>query len=250
MKDLVTALLVFSVIALAGVASYQFGTKTATRQLSEVEKDLIIKDVYLLSLGREEKQLTVFQQRIDALQQAIKEKEEEVIEVQAHHEPQLNCLACHDLEQTRSFHSVQRIFAIQEKKNLRIRICVNCHGPPGNSSSPIPNASQPYPSDDSHPHVVHHLKLDAGDMTCGTCHVYNGEYRYPKPKNGQLLVCELCHANGNFITIHIDGKILEDAVMDQKWMKESKKHACTICHMGGVVDIHKRATGKLGQVVS
>ncbi len=159
----------------------------------------------------------------------------------------VNCLLCHDLEQLKTFHFPERIMKIEAAKGMRQRICINCHGPTAEGTG-TPDPEDPYPGDNSHPHRIHQSKLDSGEITCKTCHEYEGEIRFPKPKDGQLLVCELCHANGNFITIHIDGKILEDAAVDPQWIVEGDRHRCQECHWGDVVGIHKRATAQLGKV--
>ncbi|MEE8168377.1 MAG: hypothetical protein V3T58_05850, partial [Candidatus Hydrothermarchaeales archaeon] len=86
------------------------------------------------------------------------------------------------------------------------------------------------------PHSVHQGKIDAGAMKCDTCHVVGGEFIMPAADvgKGQVLVCQNCkfHLDGNYILVHIE--------------LAGKK--CTVCHTGDVVDIHKRATSKLGQL--
>lgn len=233
-----TVILIVCMIVLVGGVSYLVGASKYDRRLREMDRDIIGRDIYLKDLEEEASRLAVLQ----AGRKPVEGKK--MIQTPS---AMLNCLMCHDLEQTRSFHFVERIMDIQDAKGLRRRICTNCHGPPEDPSTAIPDPSKPYPSDDSHPHRVHQAKLDANAITCGACHEYKGEFRYPKPKEGQLLVCELCHANGNFITLHIDGQILKDGEVDPVWIKEGDKHKCQECHWGDVVDIHKRATADLGQ---
>ncbi len=135
---------------------------------------------------------------------------------------------------------------MQDQKKLRRRICTNCHGPPLDPEKPVPDKDAPYPGDDSHPHRIHQRKMDLKAILCDTCHVYQGDFRYPKPQADQLLVCELCHGS-NFIIIHVDGKIFaDDAPMDEKWIRDGVKHYCAVCHMGDIMGLHKEATGKLG----
>ncbi len=156
------------------------------------------------------------------------------------------CFECHDESQTKGFHDVDRILKLQDNKDLRRRICTNCHGPPANPSESVPDRDEPYPGDNSHPHRIHQWKLDMKVIYCDTCHVYQGDFRYPKPQSGQLVVCEVCHGS-NLITVHVDGKIFDDdALIDAKWKKDGENHYCTECHMGDIMGIHKKATASLG----
>lgn len=154
------------------------------------------------------------------------------------------CLSCHDREQTKSFHIPAKIMKIDERKNLRRRICVDCHGPRGNSATEqMSDYNLIYPQEDgsfrlhnSIPHTIHKKKLETGAIKCETCHVIReGEVTIPLPdiSKGQILVCEKCHLpseNGNYIAIHVE--------------KGSK--FCTTCHVGDLVAIHREATSKLG----
>ncbi len=217
--------------------SFQMNAGRVDGALRKHDLDIAIKQFTIIDMDRE-----ISRFRAISLQLGGLSGEKKVVDSPSE---RLNCLMCHDLEQVRGFHYPERIMQIEEAKGQRRRICINCHGPPEDSIS-IPDPSKPYPSDDSHPHRVHQTKLDTNEITCETCHEYQGKYRFPKPQEGQLLVCELCHADGNFITIHIDGKILEDAQVDPIWIKEGGKHKCQECHWGDVVDIHQRATTNLG----
>lgn len=138
------------------------------------------------------------------------------------------CTSCHDKAHLTDFHYPTKIKLIDESRNRTARICTKCHG--------------------QVPHDIHRRLLEDKKITCQACHIRDGEFRVPKPKRGQLLVCELCHADGSYIRIHIDGKKMEGGDVDPQWIKEGEKHPCTICHMGSVVQIHKEKTESLGRI--
>lgn len=138
------------------------------------------------------------------------------------------CLKCHDKEQLSAFHYPERIKALEEAKGRRIRICTTCHGEPV-----MP---------------VHFKAIQAGRARCEACHIRDGgPFTVPEKKEGDLLICQLCHARGNYITIHVDGNILEDAEIDAKWIRRRPGLECTVCHneemYGGrnVLDLHEEA---------
>lgn len=154
------------------------------------------------------------------------------------------CLSCHDKAQTKGFHIPAKIMKVDENKGLRRRICVDCHGTRGASATEqmsdtdkirLQNDSS-YRLDSNIPHAIHRKKVELGAMNCETCHGgKEGEIVIPLPDTsaGQILVCEKCHVpkdNGNYIAIHV----------------EYGSKTCNTCHTGNLVDIHKKATSKLG----
>lgn len=132
----------------------------------------------------------------------------------------LVCEACHGVEQTKGFHTVNTVKLLDEAEGKTPRLCTICHG--------------------SSPHNVHQRKLSDGEMLCGDCHLSpEGDYVVPQALEGMLLVCEKCHPfggqpedAGNYISIHIT---------------EGNKE-CNICHMGDPIKVHKKATENLGIV--
>jgi hypothetical protein len=121
------------------------------------------------------------------------------------------CLNCHDKAQTASFHYPEKIKAFEESQGRPVRICTNCHGEPV-----MP---------------VHFKAIQTEMVKCETCHIRSGGgFEVPQKKDEDLLICQLCHARGNYITIHIDGEILRDAEIDSKWIRNREGLDCTTCH--------------------
>ncbi len=162
------------------------------------------------------------------------------------------CFECHEPEQTIGFHYPDRVMAIEEGKDMRRRICVDCHGPGGNDpdrqmTDPrdirwVEDGSYFWVEPDSI-HAIHGKKIEIGALECQTCHQIKdndptqlGEFPVlPQPNPGQVLVCQICHLpsdQGNYITIHIT----------------SGQQVCATCHTGDLKEIHKRATTELGQI--
>jgi hypothetical protein len=162
------------------------------------------------------------------------------------------CLECHDSEQTMGFHYPETIMKIEEKKGLRRRICMDCHGPEGADPDSQMTESRfiEWIEEESYyrvkseaVHGIHERKLKGEVLMCETCHLIKpgdptqlGIYLdIPKPNPGQILVCQLCHSPsdpGNYIAVHI----------------VYGHQDCNTCHTGDLLGIHKRATAKLGQV--
>ncbi len=154
------------------------------------------------------------------------------------------CFGCHDPDQTKSFHTPKKIVEIAESKGLRRRICVDCHGPDGNSAAEqMSSISMIKLQEDGTfrlgniiPHSIHTEKMDLGAMACETCHLSSeGDLEIPVADagQGQVLVCEKCHIpvnKGNYIAIHV----------------EYGSKSCLTCHTGDVIGIHKEATSMLG----
>jgi len=126
------------------------------------------------------------------------------------------CLRCHG--DVKEFHTPEAIYLIDLGRGRSPRLCTVCHG--------------------QKVHEIHRSLLDEKRIICNTCHNYRGKFIKPKAREGQLLVCELCHAKGNYITIHIEGRILEDAEVDEQWITERSGHECDTCHVGAYETIH------------
>jgi hypothetical protein len=126
------------------------------------------------------------------------------------------CIICHG--DIRSFHTASIIYLIDKEKGLNPRLCIVCHGPKI--------------------HSIHWDLLQSDYIICDTCHDIGGKFIKPQAEEGQLLVCEVCHSRGNYIKIHIEGKILEGAPIDEKWIREGTRHQCDTCHVGDFSVLH------------
>lgn len=133
------------------------------------------------------------------------------------------CISCHG--EVKSFHYPAKTSAIDNAKGVKPRICISCHG--------------------QKVHDAHKKKLDTSSILCNTCHVKDEEIYKPEAEKGMLLVCELCHAKGNYIEIHIEGSVLKDAPLDEKWIKSYKlNNDCGVCHFGEYSFIHGNVLGR------
>lgn len=113
---------------------------------------------------------------------------------------EINCADCHG--DVSVFHEIAMLQKLDEQKGITPpRICTNCHG--------------------KKIHKIHERKIQAlGVSMCKTCHMTEeGEFRVPEKRPGDILVCQVCHFDGNYIKIH--------------------KAKCERCHYGKVLDIHK-----------
>lgn len=126
------------------------------------------------------------------------------------------CLKCHG--DVRRFHLVPIVSLIDERNGVTARICIVCHG--------------------QKVHDIHWELLEVDYIVCKTCHDRGGEFVKPQAKEGMLLVCELCHSGGNYIKIHIEGRILEGAPINAEWKRAGTKHECDTCHIGEYGTIH------------
>ncbi len=121
------------------------------------------------------------------------------------------CFDCHDKGHVESFHYPEMIKQIEEKKGRPVRICTNCHG------SPVM--------------PVHFEAIQEKRVQCDACHLRGeGGFTIPEKREEDLLICQLCHARGNYITIHVEGEILQNAEIDSKWITTREGNQCTICH--------------------
>jgi hypothetical protein len=215
---------------------------------------------YRLAVSKSESKIT-------QLESVLKEKEIEISKLTPQAEEpdpvsgggNINCLLCHDLSQTKSFHLPQTIMKIDEKKGKRRRVCIDCHGPNaydeqenylGWSSdrqmTPIEmisfdekagvNGIFEFPN--SVPHTIHkRLMYTLKVITCDDCHLSGGEIVQPTvdAEKGQVLVCQNCKYHpeeGNYIKIHL----------------EDGGKGCATCHTGNMMEIHKEKTFSLGVV--
>jgi nitrate reductase cytochrome c-type subunit len=205
-------------------------------------------------------ELTEKQTKISLLEQSIQEAR---AELEASEQPPIsdesigatdedvNCLLCHELGQTKSFHVPQTIMQINERDGKRRRVCVDCHGelgPPWSADKQLTPLSEinfnsevgrngVFELKSKIAHAIHKTKLDSGAVTCQECHGDDIEMIIPQPDTGKghVLVCQNCKfhpENGNYITIHLE--------------LAGKK--CTVCHTGGIIRVHQDKTKKLGQV--
>ncbi len=78
---------------------------------------------------------------------------------------------------------------------------------------------------------VHFKAIQRKVVNCETCHLIGGGgFSVPVKKEGDMLICELCHARGNYISIHIYGEILKEAEIDEKWIRQRGGGECIQCH--------------------
>ncbi|MEE9594669.1 MAG: hypothetical protein V3V92_04650 [Candidatus Hydrothermarchaeales archaeon] len=166
-------------------------------------------------------------------------------------EQELVCELCHDVEVTKSFHAPEKIIKIEAREGLRRRLCPDCHGlegadPDRQMTDPgeirfDPNVSVNglFRLSIDVPHYVHKEKLVSGELECGVCHFKDySAFKVMIPEvdvsDGQILFCQNCKLHperGNYIAIHV----------------EVAGRACTICHTGDLLEIHRRATMELGK---
>ncbi|MFQ5800477.1 MAG: hypothetical protein ACE5HH_01995 [Candidatus Hydrothermarchaeales archaeon] len=202
--------------------------------------------------------LEVKEMKISQLEKSIQEAKAAVTPapkpsgiVEAATGDEVNCLACHELAQTKAFHVPQTIMKIDERAGKRRRTCVDCHGPNGppwsadEQQTPLsmipfnesigPNGLIEISSEV--PHGIHKKKLDSEIVECQSCHGTGTKMVIPVADTGKghVLVCQNCKFHpeeGNYITIHVE--------------LAGKK--CSACHTGGVIEIHQEKTKELGQV--
>jgi hypothetical protein len=171
----------------------------------------------------------------------------------------LNCLLCHDLLLTKSFHLPQTILKIDEKQGKRRRVCIDCHGPNAydedgkylgwsadRQMTPVSMISfdektgvngvfefSGSVSHSIHKRLLYSLKV----ITCDDCHLFGDEIERPVVDvgKGQVLVCQNCKYHpeeGNYIKIHV----------------EEGGNGCQTCHTGRVIEVHKEKTFNLGRI--
>ncbi len=145
------------------------------------------------------------------------------------------CYSCHSEQVAREFHFPEAIKEIDEKRGKPVRICTTCHGEPV-----MP---------------VHFRAVQEKKAVCEACHIQgNSGFIVPEKREDDLLICQLCHARGSYIRIHIDGAILEDAEIDSKWIKKRDGNQCTVCHNedmyqgSDILAVHSSATASAGQI--
>ncbi|MEE9594806.1 MAG: hypothetical protein V3V92_05340 [Candidatus Hydrothermarchaeales archaeon] len=139
-----------------------------------------------------------YDERLNILTKVVSEKETEVLQMQ---DLRFWCTDCHQIVE--QFHNPKDISILAVAKERKARVCVHCHG--------------------FSIHTIHRNKLDTGQLQCERCHFVEGKVIRPKPRPGDLLVCQQCHWEGNYIDIHIN----------------HGKATCLNCHVGGVTNVHK-----------
>jgi nitrate/TMAO reductase-like tetraheme cytochrome c subunit len=226
----------FIALILVSIFSYQFAASKHASKISELENTLTQRELEFTKLTSEAKAPS-----------------------QVSGGGQINCLFCHDLSKTKSFHLAQTIMKIGEKRGKRRRICIDCHGPkaydeqdnyigwsPDDQMTPSTLISFDDEAGDNGvfiipytvPHIIHQRYLrQLKVMTCEDCHLYGKEIKRPKADvdKGHVLVCQNCKyhpEDGNFIKIHV----------------EDGGNGCPTCHTGGAIEVHKDKTFQLGTV--
>ena len=146
-----------------------------------------------------------------------------------------SCLKCHEKEHLYDFHYPEKILKIARKKGIAPRLCNDCHG----SSLAM---------------VVHLQAIKEKRISCEACHIINNsDFVVVKKPENKILICEVCHASGNYIKIHIDGAILENAPIDKKWIKNRSGKTCLLCHNKAaygitVKELHEKLAKKAGKI--
>jgi hypothetical protein len=115
----------------------------------------------------------------------------------------ISCPDCHG--RVEGFHNVRDITKLDSLRNRTPKVCTTCHG--------------------VSIHRIHEARLDKGLLDCTDCHSFSeaGGVTIPSVRPGDLLVCEQCHFDGNYIEIHV--------------VKGSG--SCGSCHVGSVGRIHQ-----------
>jgi len=150
-----------------------------------------------------------YAKKIDALQSSYNERfaaltsevTESKTQMRQIEESRFWCTDCHEIVE--QFHNPKDISILAMAKERKARVCVHCHG--------------------FSVHTIHRHKLDTGQIQCQRCHFVDGKVIRPRPRPGDLLVCQQCHWEGNYIDIHIN----------------HGKATCLNCHVGGVTNVHK-----------
>jgi Zn finger protein HypA/HybF involved in hydrogenase expression len=140
-----------------------------------------------------------YSDRFKDLAQEVTKAETAVSEMQ---EVRFWCTDCHTV--TDKFHTPESITVLADAKDRNPRVCVHCHG--------------------FSIHTIHGAVLQTGNVECEQCHIANGKLVKPKPRPGDIVVCQQCHYEGNYIDIHIT----------------YGKATCLNCHVGGVTNVHKQ----------
>ncbi len=205
--------------------------------------------------------------KISALEAIIIEREAELAEITQHSEaaPEVhaaetvNCLLCHEMVKTKSFHLPQTIMKIGEERGKRRRLCIDCHGPNAydkennflgwsadEQMTPVSMISfneeagvnGVFEFSATIPHTIHkRVMYDLKVITCDDCHLAGEEILRPvvDADKGQVLVCQNCKyhpEDGNYIRIHV----------------EDGGNGCATCHTESAVEIHEERISLLGVV--
>jgi len=155
---------------------------------------------YQNQISQKEDRINTLEAEVQKLQTQLEEakKEEPAKEPTQPTGGGIECADCHGDVST--FHQIETLVALDKQKGKSPRICTKCHG--------------------EKIHKIHEDKIEnLGVTMCENCHSGEGGFEVPKKKPGDLLVCEQCHSDGNYIKIH--------------------NAKCERCHYGKVLDIHK-----------
>ena len=190
---------------------------------------------YVYSGGACKSELSNLKKQFSSLQSELSSKEAQLSEKEAELQKlktqegkakvatvsKVACTDCHANAGT--FHSPENIEKLAKARGIQARICTTCHT--GGGTGDI--------------HKIHEKALENNKMACRTCHLDAPSlkgvttFSIPKPMSGQVLVCEQCHTYkkpGNYVDIH-----------------KNTERGCESCHLGGLLEIHKEATAKLGK---
>jgi nitrate/TMAO reductase-like tetraheme cytochrome c subunit len=221
----------------------------------------------LVSAGVYQQATSKSASKISALEETIREREADLAEItqeseaasNVHMAATVNCLLCHELAQTKSFHLPQTIMKIDEKKGKRRRVCIDCHGPNAygeennflgwsadGQMTPLSMISfnkdvgvnGVFEFSATIPHTIHkRVMYDLKVVTCDDCHLEGEEIFRPVADagKGQVLVCQNCKyhpEDGNYIRIHV----------------EDGGNGGGTCHTKGAIEIHEEKVSLLGMV--
>lgn len=191
---------------------------------------------YVYSGGACKSELSNLRQQLSSLQEELSTKEAELSKKEEEIQKlktqvgetkvvkvtkTVECTDCHANAGT--FHTPENIEKLAKARGIQPRICTTCHTGAGTGDI----------------HKVHEKALEENRMACRTCHLdapsLKGAttFAIPKPMAGEILVCEQCHTYekpGDYVDIH-----------------KNTERGCESCHLGGLLEIHKEATEKLGK---
>lgn len=92
------------------------------------------------------------------------------------------CYTCHDREIIERLHIVEIIAEIDLSRDRQPTLCTSCHG--------------------QKVHTIHRDLLKKNSITCQSCHEEEGEIKGIEIPPGRIIVCVICHGDGNYLEIH------------------------------------------------
>jgi type II secretory pathway pseudopilin PulG len=125
----------------------------------------------------------------------------------------IECPDCHG--ETKGYHTVEKISIYDKIKGKNPRLCTTCHG--------------------LDVHAAHMNKMVREELTCEECHLQNQTLVIvPALRPGDILSCEQCHEDGNYIEVHLG----------------AGAGTCANCHMGGVGKIHEPTMANVEEIIA